>query len=306
MKAEDAERLKELEKENGQLKRIVADKELENLALKEIAKETGEPGLEAHGGPDAQDRLQLSERRACEIAGQHRSTQRHQPKLASDDEALRRRPRKLSVRTPAGATVAPTATWSARASRATAKRIQRIWREEGLRVPARRRKRRRARVSTAAGSERLRAAGPGHVWALDFQHDASADGREVKFLNVVDEFIREALAVEVDGTIDADRTVEVLERLVAERGAPANLGADNGPELTASVLAEWCEAGSTDTAYIRSRLALAERVGGVAQCSLPRRGARRGGDRRPRGGEIPSGRSGERPTTTSIRTRRLA
>jgi len=117
-------------------------------------------------------------------------------------------------------------------------------------VPARKRKRRRAGVSTVAGSERLRAAGPGHVWALDFQHDATTDGHELKFLNVVDEFTREALAVEVDRTIDADRTVEVLERLVTERGAPANLRADNGPELTALVLAEWCEAGSTDTAYI--------------------------------------------------------
>jgi putative transposase len=91
---------------------------------------------------------------------------------------------------------------------------------------------------------------PGHLWALDFQHDATTDGRELKFLNVVDEFTREALAVQVDRTIDADQTVEVLERLVAERGAPANLRADNGPELTARALREWCEASSTATAYI--------------------------------------------------------
>jgi transposase InsO family protein len=129
------------------------------------------------------------------------------------------------------------------------KRVQRIWREEGLRVPARAKKRRRLGVSTAP-SDRLKAEHPNHVWALDFQHDATDDGRELKFLNVVDEFTREALAIEVDRSIDAEETVRVLERLAAERGAPANIRADNGPELTAAVLREWCGRGEIDTAYI--------------------------------------------------------
>ncbi len=90
-------------------------------------------------------------------------------------------------------------------------------------------KRRRLGVSSAEGPGRLRATHPGHLWALDFCHDATADGRELKFLNVVDEFTREALAIRVDRTIDADETVAVLERLAAERGAPENLRADNGP-----------------------------------------------------------------------------
>jgi putative transposase len=85
---------------------------------------------------------------------------------------------------------------------------------------------------------------------LVFQHDATSDGHELKFLNVVGEFTREAQAIEVDRTINADATVKVLERLAAERGAPANLRADNGPELTAWVLREWCRLGSTGTAYI--------------------------------------------------------
>jgi putative transposase len=96
----------------------------------------------------------------------------------------------------------------------------------------------------------LKAERPNHVWALDYQHDATEDGRELKFLNVVDEFTREALAIEVDRSIDAEETVAVLKRLAAERGAPANLRADNGPELTAAVLREWCRLGKTDTAYI--------------------------------------------------------
>ena len=116
-------------------------------------------------------------------------------------------------------------------------------------MPVKAKKRRRIGNSTVPAN-RLSAQYPNHVWALDFQHDASSDGRELKFLNVVDEFTREALAIEVDRTINADQTVAVLERLAKERGVPANIRADNGPELTARVLREWCRLGSTGTAYI--------------------------------------------------------
>ncbi len=197
-----------------------------------------------------QDRLSLSERRACEIAGQHRSTQRHEPELADHDERLRKCLREISRAHPR---------WGYRRAHAqlgvegfdhNRKRTQRIWREEGLRVPKKARKRRRLGQSTAA-AVRLSACRPNHVWALDFQHDATTDGRELKFLNIVDEFTREALAIECARTIDADETVAILKRLVTERGsAPANLRADNGPELTARILAEWCESALTATAYI--------------------------------------------------------
>jgi putative transposase len=191
----------------------------------------------------------LSERRACRFAGQNRSTQRHCPQVAPDDAALRARLRKISEQRPRwgyrrahGQLL--TEGWSV-----NRKRVQRIWREEGLRVPAKAKKRRRLGESTAA-ADRLKAEHPNHVWALDFQHDATEDGRELKFLNVLDEFTREALAIEVDRSIDAEETVAVLGRLAAERGAPANIRADNGPELTAAVLREWCRSGKTDTAYI--------------------------------------------------------
>ena len=196
-----------------------------------------------------QDRLGLSERRACRITGQTRSTQRHLPQVAPDDQALRKRLRELSAKRPR---------WGYRRAHAhlltegwslNRKRVARIWREEGLRVPVKAKKRRRIGNSTVPAN-RLSAQYPNHVWALDFQHDASSDGRELKFLNVVDEFTREALAIKVDRTINADQTVAVLERLAKERGVPANIRADNGPELTAAVLREWCRLGSTGTAYI--------------------------------------------------------
>ena len=197
-----------------------------------------------------QDRLGLSERRACEIAGQHRSTQRHEPKLADDDQRLRERLREISEWKPRWGYRRAHGHLLAEGREINRKRVQRVWREEGLRVPKKARKRRRLGQSTAEGADRLSAQRPNHVWALDFQHDATTDGRELKFLNIVDEFTREALAIECRRTIDADATVTVLERLVAQRGAPENLRSDNGPELTARILREWCQDGSTASAYI--------------------------------------------------------
>ena len=195
------------------------------------------------------DRLGVSERWACRVVGQHRSTQRREPKRAEDDAALRAELRKFSKDRPR---------WGYRRAHhhlrelgweVNRKRVQRLWREEGLRVPVRRRKRRRVGDSTVL-AQRLRAERPNQVWALDFQHDQTACGRVLKLLNVVDEFTREALEMLVERSIDADTTVSVLERLVAERGAPEYLRMDNGPELTAHALKDWCRFCKTGTAYI--------------------------------------------------------
>ena len=197
-----------------------------------------------------QDRLGLSERRACEIARQHRSTQRHEPNLAPDDAALRAELRKLSAKRPR---------WGYRRAHAdlleqgwslNRTRTQRIWREEGLRVPQRKRKRRRLGESTVP-AERLSACRPNHVWALDFQFDQTVDGRILKLLNVVDEFTREALAMDCRRRINADQTVQTLEHLIGERGAcPAYIRCDNGPELTANALRDFCRFSGAGSAYI--------------------------------------------------------
>jgi putative transposase len=100
-------------------------------------------------------------------------------------------------------------------------------------------------------ADRLRAEHPDHVWALDFQWDQTADGHNLKLLHVVDEFTREALAVECQRRIDADKTVAVLDRLVVERGrAPGHVRCDNGPELTANALRDWCRFSKAGSAYI--------------------------------------------------------
>ena len=195
------------------------------------------------------DRLGVSERWACRVVGQHRSTQRREPKRAEDDAALRAELRKFSKDRPR---------WGYRRAHhhlrelgweVNRKRVQRLWREEGLRVPVRRRKRRRVGDSTVP-AQRLRAERPNQVWAFDFQFDQTADGRSLKLLNVVDEFTRESLEMLVERGIDAERTVEVLERLADERGAPEHLRCDNGPEMTAHALRDWCELSGTGTAFI--------------------------------------------------------
>ena len=109
------------------------------------------------------------------------------------------------------------------------KRVQRLWREEGLRVPLKRRKRQRLGDS-AQPARRLSAERPNHVWALDFQFDQTADGRVLKLLNIVDEHTREALAVVAARRINADATAATLDRIVAGRGtAPGYIRCDNGP-----------------------------------------------------------------------------
>lgn len=196
-----------------------------------------------------QDRLGISERRACEIVGQPRATQRYEPKRAEDDAALRKKLRKIAAKHKRWGYRRAHAHLLTLGWRVNRKRIQRLWREEGLRVPAKTKKRRRAGQSSAEARP-AKAEYPGHVWALDYQHDATDQGIELRFLNIVDEFTREALAIEVGRSFTADATVEVLIELVGRLGAPANIRSDNGPELTAAALQDWCEQSEVATNYI--------------------------------------------------------
>jgi len=197
-----------------------------------------------------QARFALSERRACRITGQHRSTQRRIPRRGRGDDALRAQLRAFSRGHPRWGYRRAWAVLRHEGWSVNRKRVQRIWREEDLRVPGRRRKRRRLGHSTVAAA-RLRAERPNQVWALDFQFDQTADGRLLKLLNVVDEHTREALAMVAARSIDADATVETLDQVITDRGtAPEHLRCDNGPELTANALRDWCRYSGAGSSYI--------------------------------------------------------
>jgi putative transposase len=195
------------------------------------------------------DRLEVSERRACQITGQHRSTQRRSDPRVGQDEDLRKLLREISRRHPRWGYRRAWGHLREAGHAVNRKRIQRLWREEGLRVPARKRKRQRLGTSTAPEA-RLRATRPDEVWALDFQFDATTDGRVLKLLHVVDEHTREALAIEVARRIDADQLVATLDRLAVTRPAPAFIRMDNGPEMTANAIRDWCRTSGAKTSYI--------------------------------------------------------
>jgi putative transposase len=195
-----------------------------------------------------QRRFGVSERRACRVVGQHRSTQRLVPPAASDDAELRAFLRAFSRQRPRwgwrrAAAAARRAGW-----RVNNKRVQRLWRAEGLKVPYRQRKRPLRGVGTPVGA--MCPIAPNALWALDFQFDTTADDRTLKLLNVIDEFTRECPAIIVERSIDADRVVATLDRLSLERGAPRFVRFDNGPEFIAAAVADWCRFNNVGTVFI--------------------------------------------------------
>lgn len=187
--------------------------------------------------------LKVSERFACRVTGQHRSTQRHRTVCqtgADPDAALREWLRQWARDHPR---------WGFRRAHHCAraegwtvnhKRVQRLWREEGLRVPQRRR---RKRLGTSTTTDTPVADAPNRVWAVDFQFDATTDGRPIKIVSVIDEHTRECLGGLVARSITAEMLIDELDRLAAERAYPAVLRCDNGPELACAAVAEWAGTG---------------------------------------------------------------
>jgi transposase InsO family protein len=117
------------------------------------------------------------------------------------------------------------------------KKVQRLWRQEGLCVPVRRR---RKRAGSSTHPPVHAADAPNVVWAIDFQYDSTTDGRPIKIFSAVDEHTRECLGGLVERSITAERLAAELDRIVAERGnGPRVLRLDNGPEMIAAALAEW-------------------------------------------------------------------
>ena len=193
----------------------------------------------------AQDRFGLSERRACRVVAQPRSTQRR-PAPTHGDGPLRARLHQIARHHQRFGYRRAHAVLVREGWILNRKKVLRLWREEGLKVHPRHHKRRRP----AGGEQVQRAERPNHVWAIDFQFDATSDGRMLKLANVVDEFTREALSTRTARSCTAETLIEVLEHLVVEREAPAYLRCDNGPELIAWALRDWCRSAGMATSYI--------------------------------------------------------
>jgi putative transposase len=195
------------------------------------------------------DEFGVSERRACHVVGQHRSTQRlPAPVVPDDEQQLRQWLREFALERPRWGWRRAYKGLRRQGWQVNHKRVRRLWRDEGLQVPTKGRKQRMVGIGVHVGPMSLIA--PDALWAMDFQFDRTIDGRQVKLLNIIDEFTREALAIEVDHSITADDVTAVLDRLVLQRGAPAFVRFDNGPEFIAQVVAEWCTAHGTGAIFI--------------------------------------------------------
>ena len=133
--------------------------------------------------------------------------------------------------------------------RVNRRRVYRLWRREGLKVPAKRHKKRRV-GSSEGGVIRRRATHKDHVWAWDFIHDRTEDGRPLKWLSVVDEHTRECLTLEVDRSMRSPDVIDVLIELMHVRGVPQHIRSDNGPKFIANALRAWLASASVRTLYI--------------------------------------------------------
>jgi len=192
---------------------------------------------------------EMSERRACKVVKQPRSTQRYAVKGDEEEARLREELREISRRRPR-AGYRMTARCLRRCGwRVNDKRVQRLWREEGLMVVQKARKCARLGGSEQ-GSQRLRAGRANEVWSYDFVQDRTRDGRRLKMLCVVDEYTRECLAIHVARQIRAEGVIGVMEGLMRERGTPGHLRSDNGPEFIARALRGWLARLGVQTLYI--------------------------------------------------------
>ena len=193
--------------------------------------------------------LAVSERRVCAALGQHRSTHRKTPRGRDDEERLTADIVELARRYGRYGYRKITALLRDAGWLVNDKRVERIWRCEGLKVPARQPK--KGRLWLGDGScVRLRPEHRDHVWSYDFVEDRTHDGRKVRMLNVVDEFTRECLAIRVARKLKAIDVIDVLSDLFILRGVPGHIRSDNGPEFIAQTVQDWIGAVGAKTAYI--------------------------------------------------------
>ena len=182
--------------------------------------------------------LGASERRACRVLGQPRTTQRRARKVASDEGALRGDIVRLASRFGRYGYRRVTDMLRIEGWGVKHKRVERIWRQEGLKVPQRQPKRGRLWLNDGS-CIRLRPLYRGHVWSYDFVASRTHDGRALKLLTVLDEHTRECLAIVVARKIRAHDVLEVLADLFVRHGPPEYLRSDNGPEFTAKLVRRW-------------------------------------------------------------------
>jgi putative transposase len=197
------------------------------------------------------EKLKLAERRVCRAIGQPRSTQRYQAQQRNGEKALCDRMRELALRHPRFGYRRIAALLASEGWRCNRKRIARLWRREGLKVPQKQHKARRLfDGSSANASHRRRAERMNEVWSFDFCHDRTCGGRPLKIFSVLDEFTRRCLTIEVEHRISGADVVRILNALMALYGVPQHIRCDNGPEFIGAAVKEWLGRNAVSALYI--------------------------------------------------------
>ena len=193
--------------------------------------------------------LQVSERRTCRALQQPRATQRYEGKASEEEERLRGATVRLASEYGRYGYRRVTALLRGLGWKVNHKRVERIWREEGLKVPQRQPKRGRLWLNDGS-CVRLRAAHADHVWSYDFVSARTNDGKALRFLTVLDEYTRECLAIDVGRNLTSEDVLCRLAELFVWRGVPEHIRSDNGSEFTAKSVREWLGRIGVKTLYI--------------------------------------------------------
>ncbi len=185
------------------------------------------------------------------MIGQSRSSQRYAGRKAERDRALAERMVRLSRENPRYGYRRVWALLRREGWPVNKKRVHRLWRQEGLKVPEKQRKRQRLLLGESEnGCTKRRAEHKDHVWSYDFVMDLTEDGRRLKMMPIVDEYSRECLSIDVERSITAEDVVATLASLFRSRGEPAFIRSDNGPEFISKAVKRWLVASEVETLYI--------------------------------------------------------
>ncbi|MEA3389634.1 MULTISPECIES: IS3 family transposase [unclassified Sphingopyxis] len=250
LKTDQARRMKDLEKENARLRRAISDLTLDKLILQEAAPgKLLSPARRRRCIDHIRMMMPVSERRLCRVLGQHRSTQRKAPRGANDEAALTEDIIALARQYGRYGYRRVTALLRDAGWHVNRKRVERIWRREGLKVPQRQPKRGRLWLNDGS-CIRLRPEYPGHVWSYDFVEGRTHDGRKYRILSIIDEASRECLALPVARKLRSDDVLAALAELFVTRGPPAHIRSDNGPEFIATAVQQWLAQIGVKTLYI--------------------------------------------------------
>ena len=196
-----------------------------------------------------QKKLDVSQRLACRVLGQYRSAQRYEHRLPNKDRDLTEKIRRLAAEYPRFGYRRIAALLRREGVSVNVKRVHRIWKCEKLEVVRKKLKPRR-KAHGRNSVTRLKPEYSGHVWSYDFVHGRTEDGRKLRFLTVVDEFTREALAIEVGRSFGAKKVVATLRKVTLVRGFPDHLRSDNGGEFVAEVVKAWLTKAGVNTLFI--------------------------------------------------------